>query len=402
MQNLPFLPSLPLFVSHLLWFGLLLLAGLLAGELARRHARLPRVTGYVVAGALLGPEVSGVLTRDMLFDLRLLVDLAIGIVVVELGFRLSLEWLQRNRWLSLAALAESALCFAAIFATLLAFGFRPLLAAMAAAIGTATSPAVITIVAADLRAEGQVTERMMLFTAVNTVFAYVAVMLLLPFLHIEQGRALSTALLHPVYVFVGSLALGYAACRLLLALAAWLGKREDRQFVLLVATVVLTIGVAYTLNLSVALALITLGVLARNRDRRHALLPVRFGPGGQLFYVILFVLTGAALEFRALGIAALAAVAAFIVVRFLGKAIAVVAAAPATGLGMRAGGWLALALLPLSGQAVIMVRDTVLLYPSFGRELSAVVLSAVVVLELIGPIATQLALKRAGEARPDA
>jgi hypothetical protein len=79
----------------------------------------------------------------------------------------------------------------------------------------------------------------------------------------------------------------------------------------------------------------------------------------------------------------------------------VVAAAPATGLGLRAGGWLALALLPLSGQAVIMVRDTVLLYPSFGRELAAVVLSAVVVLELIGPIATQLALKRAGEARPD-
>jgi Kef-type K+ transport system membrane component KefB len=401
MEDLAFLPRLPLFVSQLLWFGLLLLAGLLAGELARRYARLPRVTGYVVAGALLGPEASGVLTRDMLFDLRLLIDLSIGIVVVELGFRLSLEWLQRNRWLPLAALAESALCFAAIFAALLAFGFRPLLAAMAAAIGTATSPAVITIVAADLRAEGQVTERMMLFTALNTVFAYVAVMLLLPFLHIEQGRGLATALLHPVYVFAGSLALGWAACRLLLVLAAWLGKREDRQFVLLVATVVLTIGIAHTLNFSVALALITLGVLARNRDRRHALLPVRFGPAGQLFYVILFVLTGAGLEFRAFGVAAAAVVAAFIVVRFLGKAVAVVAFAPSTGLGAGAAGWLALALLPLSGQAVIMVRDTVTLYPSFGRELAAVVLSAVVVLELLGPIATQLALKRAGEARPD-
>ncbi len=402
MDNLSFLPQWPLFVSQLLWFGLLLLAGLAAGELAQRYARLPRVTGYVVAGVLLGPEVSGVLTRDMLFDLRLLIDLSIGIVVVELGFRLSVEWLQRNRWLSAAALAESALCFAAIFATLLAFGFRPLLAAMAAAIGTATSPAVITILAADLRAEGQVTERMMLFTAVNTVFAYVAVTLLFPFLHIEQGRGLATALLHPLYVFAGSLFLGWAACRLLLLAAAWLGKRVDRQFVLLVATVVLTIGIAHTLNLSVVLALITLGALARNHDRRHALLPVRFGPGGQLFYVILFVLTGAGLEFRAFGIATAAAVAAFIVVRSLGKAIAVVAAAPSTGLAYKPAGWLALALVPLSGQAVIMVRDTVTLYPSFGRELAAVVLSAVVVLELVGPIATQVALKRAGEARPDA
>src|SRR4051794_4007265 len=111
MRDLAFLPHVPLLVSQLTWFGLLLLVGLMAGELARRYARLPRITGYVLAGALLGPEASGLLTRDMLFDLRLLVDLSIGIVVVELGFRLSLEWLQRNRWLPLAALAESLLCF---------------------------------------------------------------------------------------------------------------------------------------------------------------------------------------------------------------------------------------------------------------------------------------------------
>ena len=92
--------------------------------------------------------------------------------------------------------------------------------------------------------------------------------------------------------------------------------------------------------------------------------------------------------------------AAFLLVRFAGKAAAVLAFAPLSGIGMRAGGWLAVALLPLSGQAVTMVRDTVTLYPAFGRELAAIVLSAVVVLELLGPIATQLALRRAGEAHP--
>jgi hypothetical protein len=48
-----------------------------------------------------------------------------------------------------------------------------------------------------------------------------------------------------------------------------------------------------------------------------------------------------------------------------------------------------------------MVRDTTSLYPEFGRELAAVILSAVVILELIGPLATQIALRRAGEAHPD-
>lgn len=401
MSDFPFLPR-ELGLSQLTTFGLLLGLGLLAGEAARRAVGLPRITGYVLTGAALGPEASGLITGDALFELRLAVDLAIGIVVFELGFRLNFEWLQRNRWLFAAALAESLAAFWAIFAVLSAFGFRPLLAAMAAAIGTATSPAVIMLVAADLRAEGQVTERMLLFTAVNTVFAYVALALLLPFLHFEHGTGFATALAHPAYVFAGSVLLGFIACRLLLAAAAWLGKREERQFVLLIAMVVITIGLAHTLRLSVPVALLTLGMLARNRDRRRALLPVRFGPGAELFYVVLFMLVGASLEFHALEIAAATAVLAFVLVRFAAKALAVIAFAPLSGLGLRPAGWLAVTLLPLSGQAVTMVRDTVSLYPAFGRELGAIVLSAVVLLELAGPIATQFALRRAGEARPGA
>lgn len=401
MPELAFLPSLPPPLSQLTLFGALLALGLLAGEAFRRYLALPRITGYAVAGVLLGPEASGLLSRELLFDLRLLVDLSLGLVVFELGYRLNAEWLRRNRWLAAAALAESALCFAAIYATLAALGFRPILAATAAAIGTATSPAVVMLVSSELRSEGQVTERMLLFTAVNTVLAYVALMLLLPFLHMEQRADWGAALLHPLYVFAGSLAVGTLACALLLQLARWVGKREEPQFVLLIALVVLTIGIAHSLNLSVPLAVLALGMLARNRDRAHALLPARLGSGAQLFFVILFVLTGASLEFHAFGTAAAGAVAAFIVVRFLGKALAIVALARASGISIGASAWLAVALVPMSGLAVVMVRDTVTFYPSFGQELAAVVLSVIVVLELAGPIATQWALRRAGEARPD-
>jgi Kef-type K+ transport system membrane component KefB len=188
---------------------------------------------------------------------------------------------------------------------------------------------------------------------------------------------------------------------LLLALARWVGKRDDRQFVLTIAMVVLTIGVAHSLKLSVAVALLTFGMLARNLDRDHVLLPVHFGPGGALFFVVLFVLTGASLEFHAFGVASAVAVAAFIVLRFLGKALAILLFGRLSGIPPGGAGLLALALLPMSGLAVVMVRDTTSLYPSFGRELAAVVLSAVVVLELFGPLATQFALRRAGEAHPD-
>lgn len=400
-MDLSFLPALPPVFGQTFLVGALLLAGLLGGELARRALGLPRVVGYALAGILLGPQVSGVLGPGALGNARVLIDLSLGLVVFELGHRLDYQWLRRNRWLFAAAIAESVVCFWAIHATLLAFGYAPLLAASAAAIGTATSPAVVLLVAHELRSAGQVTERMLLFTAVNCVFAYVVLTLLLPFLHVEHAAAWSLALLHPAYLLGGSVLAGVAASLLLLALARWVGKREDRQFILLVAVVVLAVGAARNLNLSVVVTLLTLGLLARNLDARHVLLPLRFGYGGQLFFVILFVLTGASLRFAPLAATGLV-VAAFIAARLLGKALALLAFARLSGLQPARAVLLSGALLPMSGMAVIMVLDTAALYPEFGRELAAVVLSAVAVLALLGPLATQFALKRAGEADPAA
>jgi hypothetical protein len=164
--------------------------------------------------------------------------------------------------------------------------------------------------------------------------------------------------------------------------------------------VVVVVGAAHALKLSVSLTLITFGMLARNLDRGYAVLPVHFGHGSQLFFVILFVLVGASLEFSAFNVAAAAPVAIFIIVRFFGKSLALLAFGSPSGIRPGGAGLLAIALLPLSGSAVVMVRDTTTLYPEFGRELAAVVLSAVVILELLGPIATQFALRRAGEAHP--
>ena len=399
-MELAFLPRLPPAFSQVMLFGLLLVAGLVAGEAARRAFALPRIVGYVLAGAALGPQASGLLDGDALFELRLLVDLAVGLVVFELGSRLDFEWLRRNQWLFIAALAESVCCFWAIYLGLRWFDFAPLFSATAAAIGTATSPAVVLLVSKDLQSEGQVTERMILFTAVNTVFAYMVLALLLPFLHLEHKADVQTAVLHPLYMFAGAALAGWASAALLLLLARWVGKERERQFVLIVAVVVVAIGLAHSLRLSVAVTLVTLGMLARNIDRRHSLLPVDLGRGGQIFVVILFVLTGASLEFRAFEAAALAAVLAFVVLRFLGKAAGLLVFGRLSGIPPGGAGLLAIALLPMSGLAVVMVRDTVSLYPEFGRTLGAVVLSAVVILELLGPLATQFALRRAGEARP--
>ncbi|HMK14167.1 MAG TPA: cation:proton antiporter, partial [Burkholderiales bacterium] len=221
--------------------------------------------------------------------------------------------------------------------------------------------------------------------------------MLLPFLHLEQQAGWAETLPQPLYVMLGSLLTGLVASFFVLRFAAWLGKHEDRQFIMLIGMIVFTAGLARSLNLSVLVTLLSVGILARNLDFRHKLMAVQFGHGGQLFFVILFVMAGAGLRFDALPQVAFIA-GMYIVLRFLGKALAILVFGRFSGLRPGAAGLLSIALLPMSGLAIVMVQDASSLYPEFGTQLSAVVLSAVAILELIGPLATQFALKQAGEA----
>ncbi len=69
---------------------------------------------------------------------------------------------------------------------------------------------------------------------------------------------------------------------------------------------------------------------------------------------------------------------------------------------MRKAGLLGLTLMPMSAMAVVMVETTAHYYPAFGERLAAVVLSAVLILELTAPVVVQLALRGAGETHPEA
>jgi len=54
--------------------------------------------------------------------------------------------------------------------------------------------------------------------------------------------------------------------------------------------------------------------------------------------------------------------------------------------------------MPMSGIAVIVVHDTTRFYPHLGPALAAIVISAIAMLELLGPLLAHFALVRAGEA----
>jgi Kef-type K+ transport system membrane component KefB len=379
--------------------GAILLCGLAVGQIFVRVLRLPRITGFVAAGLVLGPGALGLLDQTMLGQLSIFVDISLGLILFELGRRLDLRWFTHDRWLLVSSVAESLLSFLFVYGILRLFDIAPVYSAAAAAIAMATSPAVLIMIVHDQRAKGPLTERLLALTALNNVFAFLLIALLFGFVHLEYRADWLRAVSHPLYLIVGSAGLGYVAFIAARTLSRWLGKREDSQFVMLLGLIVGTVGCAISFKLSVLLAMLSFGVFAKNLDRDHDLMAVEFGPGGQFFLVMLFVITGAGLRPSELPVAG-AVGASFVIARLAGKLAGIGLFAPLSGITRKKALLLGIGLVPMSAIAVVMVQGAATLNPEFGAKLSSIVLSAVVILELVGPLATQWALRRAGEAEP--
>ena len=225
--------------------------------------------------------------------------------------------------------------------------------------------------------------------------------LLLPFIEARASGASWNPVARAVWLIAGSFLLGFIAFQLMTLLARWLGKSPAPQFILTVGTVIATVGTAQQWRLSVLLSLLVLGVCARNLDRQHRLIDVEFGRAAQIFFVLLFVLTGATLHPDQLGAVAWIGLA-FVIARSLGKAVALYALAWPAHISASQAGTLSLALTPIAGLAIGMTQPIYDIAPEFGARLAAIVISGVAILQLLGPIATRYALIRAGEGEPGA
>jgi Kef-type K+ transport system membrane component KefB len=398
-MNAAFLPALPFELSYPLLFGVLLVAGMLGGEIARA-LHLPRMVGYSLVGLVFGPLAGAMGLGPLVDEARIFVDLALGLVLFDLGRRMDLKWMRRDWTLAATGLAESLLTFAAVFLTLEALDFRTVPSGLAAAIAMTTSPAVVLLTVHDTHAEGQVTERALNLVALNGLLASVVVTIMLGSAHYESRTSIETAVLHPLYLLGGSLTVGAVMAWGARVIARAIERDREVHFTLLAGLVIAAIGISTLLKLPVILALLAFGLFARNDERGYALLNVNLAPVGRLLYIVLFVITGASLTFESLAVAGWAGLA-IVAARSGGKLVGVLLVAPLGGLRIPQTVGLGLALLPMSSLSLLLQHDIQRLYPAFGNELAAAFLAAIVVMEVAGPLAVQWGLRLAGETLPE-
>ncbi len=395
----PFMPESGPALGQLGWFALLLIIAVVLGEFVHL-LRLPRLIGYVVAGMILGPHGSGLMHLSTVADLRVLVDVALGLMLFELGHWLDLSWLKRNPWLIATSLLEAALTFFAVYGALRLAGVANIYATGAAAIGMSTSPAVIVQITRELRSQGQVTERLRMLTALNCAYAVIAITVWLSWLHMEYRGSPSTAVLHPLYLIVGSIALGLVVAVFAGVIPRWLRGHPNTALLLLLGLILLLIAAARSVGLTPLLTLLAFGVVTRHWVGWLRVLPGHFATISSITAVVLFALIGASLDFNLLRGAAVAAIA-FMLARIAAKWVASLLTASPSGIKRAKGSLLGLGLAPMSGLAVVLVQDVSGFYPSFPGTLMITVMATVSLLELIGPVLTKVALWRARETRPD-
>jgi len=97
--------------NALLVFGGLLLFGLIAGYVVSKSPWVPRITGYLLVGFLLGAGGFNLLSGEVLKVTNIFADIAVALVVYQLGRYVDIGWLRREKWLMITVAVSAVLCF---------------------------------------------------------------------------------------------------------------------------------------------------------------------------------------------------------------------------------------------------------------------------------------------------
>ncbi|WAC74463.1 cation:proton antiporter [Roseateles sp. SL47] len=387
-------------LDWLFWASLIMVAAGLLGEFVNRRLGLPRVLGYSVVGMLLAALGHGFFSNpELSARLRLVVDLALALLLFEMGSRVHLRWLRNNKALLWSSAAEAAATLIVVGYGLTLLGVAPLMALSCAVLTVASSAAVIGRVGSELQAAGQVSERMVALAALNTIYAVLAHKLMMGWMQLDQRGDWLEAIAQPLYAFVGSIIVAIVLARLTAWLMRRLDLRNENSVLMLLGLVLVALSVARVFNLSTLLVPLLAGMVLRNTTERPWVWPRHFGTAGGVLVLLLFVVVGSAWNLQALATGAVLALA-LLLLRLLGKAVALVGLARLSGIDARQGIALAVCLSPLSGTTLVLYSEVQARHPDIAAVLAPVILSAIAMMELVGPIAVQWALRLAGEHQP--
>jgi Kef-type K+ transport system membrane component KefB len=308
--------------------GFVILAAFAIAELLGKLG-LPKLTGYVLSGIVLGPYLGDVLTHAVVDQMGMFQTLALGLIALMAGLQIDARALaQLSR--TLIATTAAKLMFAAplVAATLigaellwhpLGIASTPLVLAVGLVFGAlslGTSPAIALAIISETRAKGRLSELVLGSAAIKDLLVIVALSLGLAVANTVGGAGSTGSQLglQIARELGGSLLAGVLVGALLIAYMRWI----QAEMLLFVAAIVLVgAELAAVLQLELLLIFIVAGFTVRNlSEHARELLPPLEMVSLPVF-VVFFTTAGADIDFPAmLGVLPLALL--FVLVRALG------------------------------------------------------------------------------------
>jgi Kef-type K+ transport system membrane component KefB len=365
------------------------------GEIVHRGTNLPRISIYSLTGMLLSYAQVGLLPRPSESSVVLIANMAFGLILFEFAYRINLRWLRTNWWIAASGVVESVMTFVLVYAAVSYFGMNGLPGLLLAALAVSTSPAEVLRVVNEQRSSGQVTERVLHMTALNCFFAVFAFNLIVGLWSFQSSGSLWNAVSNSLLVLLVSgalgVAFGYAVPGLLRKLGV-LGRDATLAFAI---AIILLASLAQAFKMSAILATLTFGFVVRHRRVTLGQAQRNFGILGELLTVLLFVFIGATLAWPRI-ISGVHIALALLGARFVSKLFGATVFARFSGTTWRKGLLTGLAMSPMS----VLVMGLLVQTRSMGVDLMdqlAPLAAATLLLAVIGPMLTLLALRFAGE-----
>ena len=414
-------------METLLSIAVALFAGLLVSRFVK-PLKMPAVTGYLIAGILIGPYCLGRLgvgglglrTMEEVKAFSLFNDVALGFIAFAIGneFRLS-QLRQTGRQATVIGIFQAIVAAVLVDVTLLAlhrFVLGDTLpvadAIVLGAIATATAPAATLMVVRQYKAKGKLTDLLLPIVALDD-----AVGLIVFAVSFGAAKAmrvgmfdLTSILLEPMLEIICSLLLGFGM-GLIFSLVEKYFKSNSKRLSLSITFVIMTVALSMTefhigtvrVGFSSLLVCMMLGTVFCNLCDFSEEIMGKTDRWTAPLFILFFVLSGAELELNVFSDMAIVGIgAAYILSRSLGKWLGASVSAKMVHCDPMVQKYLGITLLPQAGVALGMSVTVAQTLGADGAMVRNIVLFGVLIYELVGPTLTRIALTRAGDITPKA
>ncbi|WP_138160462.1 cation:proton antiporter [Peptoniphilus catoniae] len=380
------------------YIAILLFGGMIFARLFSK-IKFPEVTGFLIAGIIIGPSVLNLIPKDGVKSLEILSNVALSFIAFSIGAEMKLSVLKKlGSKIALITVFEAlgalvVVLLGCLFIFKMDFPFSITLASIACA----TAPAATLMVIREYRAKGELVDVLLPVVALDDAVCIIAFGICSSLaVNMLKGSDMGMAsmLVEPILDIVLSIVIGLVG-GFLYSLVAKRVKTENELLSLIIATVFMLASLADMLGLSGLLTLMSASVLISNisvSPRRYFDIVDRITPP---IFMCFFVLSGADLNLAGLKSVGLIGVF-YIFGRVLGKYLGAFSSSKITGMSKKVQRYLGLTLVPQAGVAIglSLIASQEIPEPH-GSMIRTVILGATIVYELFGPLLAKFALTQA-------